>query len=287
MIQWQESVSGALKNESSSENALTSCQKKYQFIVEELVNLVRESLNVSQRMLICTLLVVDVHLRDIVQKLDASVSLTSFAWTKELRHGWDYSSEDCVIRQSFSTMRYSYEYLGNAHRLVITPLTDQCYLTLTTALTLGLSGMPNGPAGTGKTETIKDLAKALAVQCIVFNCSSSLQQETIARYLSGMAQQGSWLVLDEFNRITIEVLSVVAQMIQSIQNAVKEEKQVFVFEEKVVKLDRRVGIFATLNPTYAGRTELPDSLKALFRPIAMMVPDISLIAEIMFLSDGN
>ena len=94
-------------------------------------------------------------------------------------------------------------------------------------------------------------------------------------------------MLDEFNRITIEVLSVVAQMIQSIQNAVKEEKQMFVFEEKVVKLDRRVGIFATLNPTYAGRTELPDSLKALFRPIAMMVPDISLIAEIMFLSDGN
>jgi hypothetical protein len=75
-------------------------------------------------------------------------------------------------------------------------------------------------------------------------------------------------------------------MCQTWQEAMKNGLKKFTFEGKEIVLDARTGIFITMNPGYAGRTELPDNLKALFRPVTMIVPDLQQICEIMLFSEG-
>ncbi len=158
--------------------------------LNDLVYETRKELSSAQRKKVNTLIIIDVHARDIIDSFvrDSILDDREFAWESQLRFYWIRNEDDLFAKQCTYKTAFGYEYMGLNGRLVITPLTDRCYMTLTQALSFRLGGAPAGPAGTGKTETTKDLAKAMTLYCVVFNCGDGLDYKAMASIFSGLVQ---------------------------------------------------------------------------------------------------
>ena len=242
------------------------------------------------RRLCVGLLTAAVHQRDVAGLLAAlpSPGEASFEWVSQVRPAWNRAREEVEIRHMDLVTPYGYEYHGVTQPLVVTPLTERCWLTLTAALHARAGALCSGPAGTGKTETVKGLCVALGAHYIVFSASPQVDHKVTARLLTGLCQCGAWCILDDVDRVAPDVLSIFAQQMATIAHA----RRAAPGGAALVDLDGkeiRAGDFhvvATINPGYPGRSPAVGSLAHGFRPVAMAEPHLERIAEVTLLARG-
>ena len=152
-IYWSDETQLALEEyESGQEDAVKRYLQICNNRLSALIQLVLGELTPADRTKIISLITMDVHSRDVVDRLieQKTEGPSAFAWQQQLRFEWDQKSYDVNVKICDFQCKYFYEWVGNTGRLVITPLTDRCYITLTMGLKLFLGGAPAGPAGTGK-----------------------------------------------------------------------------------------------------------------------------------------
>ncbi|KAH8052754.1 dynein light chain binding protein [Aureococcus anophagefferens] len=309
LIYWTEETEQSLEElEAGKEDAVKIVSQNVKDRLSKLILLVLGELTGEERCKTITLITMDVHGRDVLQSLidTKTEGPSAFLWQQQLRFYWEHDVMDVNIKICDFRTKYFYEWTGNVGRLVITALTDRCYITLTMGLRLFLGGAPAGRAARARRRR-RRISRALALPCYVFNCSDQMNYQSMADIFRGLAQTGAWGCFDEFNRISIEVLSVVATQVKTVQDAIvkfavpsrrdaeyqnlaagtpPQKVGKFDFFGTIIDLIPTCGFYITMNPGYAGRTELPENLKALFRSCAMIRPDLKPICENMLMSEG-
>ena len=161
-VVWTTECEKALSDADKAKASIKTLKKKWISYLNKLVVLTRSKLDKVNRKKVVALITIEVHARDSIDKLSKAgcTSTTDFEWVSQLRFYWDKDADDCVVKQVLSVFPYGYEYQGNNGRLVVTPLTDRCYMTLGAAMFTRRGGNPLDPRAR-KDGDGEDFGKAL------------------------------------------------------------------------------------------------------------------------------
>ncbi|XP_048523986.1 dynein axonemal heavy chain 7-like [Dendroctonus ponderosae] len=271
---WTDQVENALKL--SHNIKLLICKQKLESSIEEKIALINSKVNQLERVVLRNLLISDLNNKYLLSsfvKDGLVIDHTHFEWQVQLRYY--FQSSLCSVRMLKHSLDYGYEYLGNSEQIVLTPLTDRCFVALLSAYFSSCFGFVRGKIHSGKASTVRALAEALGRLFLSFTCLGSMDAEPLLQLLKGAVQCGAWITLKHFEQLKVEVLSVISQDLLGIIELKKRDhcsaKDCFV-----------VGQLST------GRTgvELPENFKVLFRTFTLTQPELGAVLEGLLASKG-
>ncbi|CUS24649.1 LAQU0S18e01090g1_1 [Lachancea quebecensis] len=285
-IRWTTLIENAI-----SQNEISLEVNEIQVVFNQLKSLLKGATSFLKKRKIESLIVECIHYISVSEELCAvDVARRNKIWSSIPKYYFNDSEPDMfrkiTVTIENNTFYHGLEYIGVPERLIYTPLMKNCFVAMAHALAQNLGGSPFGPAGTGKTETIKALGQNLGRFVLVFNCDESFEFQSLGRLLLGIGQVGAWGCFDEFNRLEESIMSAVSTQIETIQDSLARKQDKFVLLGKSVHLNNSAGIFITMNRGYKGRRELPDNLRKKFRQFSMKSPDFTIIAGVILTTLG-
>lgn len=254
-IFWTSDIHSSLLQQ--NRDLLKSIRDEIKTNLDEITEVIRSpDITHLNRLTLKTLCIQDIHARDVTEKLIANKcqNIDDFEWIAQLRYYW--IDKEVEMRIFTANIPYGYEYLGNFQRIIFVPSTERCYRTVLLAYQQQLNAAVEGLSATGKSQTIKDLAKALAIQLKIFDCTPDLDYRTISRFLKGVATSGAWLCLENFNRIALKTISVITQQIRAIQMGCVKQLSKCILQGVEVKLNPQCNICIVLNPLNSKQSSL-------------------------------
>lgn len=221
-----------------------------------------------------------------------------FAWQCQLRSYWEVprGAVDGLVR--VEVMRRSFVY-GNECMPVKTPLVwtdslENCFKVMGTALSMQLGGIISGPAYSGRSSYVKELAAFMGTFCVSVDCSLHPTLGVMDRLSKGLASSGGWVCFQEFTRVNDKAIATLSLALLSIQQAIRAKAESCMISGDDVKVFGTRGdswgpppcCFLTLPDHRSGEAMIPDTIRVLFRPIHLGTPDIKVIIEVLLTACG-
>ncbi|KAL5020323.1 hypothetical protein ScPMuIL_003215 [Solemya velum] len=272
-------------------------------VEEDTLQDVKLMLFPSQIQKLSTLLALLAHLRDLLQRLSnlkqPSVS-QSLLWKAQLQYSYKRDSQSVTVKCMNAEFDYGFEYLGSSRHEVLTPLTDRVFVSLTQAVVSHIGALLVGPMYSGKFGMVLELSRSLGHPIYKFNCTSSMDYCLLQDIFRGMASTGCWIFFNNINHLDPSVLSVFAQLLSAVMDALRAKKAAVHLQSDDVQLNPQGACFALLESTIRARStdpdkllmytsataSLPDYILKAFRLVSVVKPDLQVSLEVMLFSHG-
>ncbi|KAJ9442540.1 Dynein-1-beta heavy chain [Diplonema papillatum] len=286
------------------QNPFAACFEAHSHTVQATVEITRSPCGdtLSTRITVSCVLTLALHAQEVVRQLvaDPPSALTDFRFQKILRRHYNPAEHpDHKVTHGPLSLRYKSEYTGAVHRLVQTPQLDRATLGLALHVHSLTCSAVHGSQG--RTEMVVDYAKNFGVHVLVVTCTGDLDASSTAKAAMAAAQNGSWVLFDGAEKLRVDVLAVLGQLLETIARAIGSGKPNFAHAGVKCSLPSGFAAFLTVSDPQNGEPRssyflpapacgdvggIPKSLKQTMRPVLLQPQDTETIARVMLQTRG-